>query len=158
MALAGVAMLLLAACSNIDCPVQNTVSTVYNLYTTDEQVDTLRDTLYVLTRRANGSDTLLLNAAIGVTHFQLPISYTNPEDTLFFLCVNRPDFMALDTVFLKKENIPHFESVDCSASFFHRLTNVRSTNNAIEYIKITKDFVDYDDKTAHFHIGFKARP
>lgn len=151
------AALLTCACSSIDCPVQNTVYTVYELRTVDEQPDTLRDTMYVYSRRSDGSDTVLYNAGIGKTSFSLPIGYSNPEDTLFFLLFSRPDFAAIDTVLIKKENIPHFESVDCSASFFHRLTAVRSTHYAIDTIAIHKDFVDYDDQTAHFYIIFKSR-
>lgn len=155
--LALLTVLLASACSSIDCPVQNTVYTVYGLYTADEQVDTLRDTMYVFSRRSDGSDTLLFNAGIGLTTFSLPISYSHPEDSLFFIMANRPDFLAVDTVLIKKDDIPHFESVDCSASFFHRLTAVRSTHNAIDTIAIHKDFVDYDAETAHFHITFKDR-
>lgn len=144
-----------SACSSIDCPVQNTVYTVYELRGADEQKDTLRDTMFVFSRRNDGSDTLLFNAGIGLTSFALPIGYANPEDTLLFILVNRPDYIVADTVFIKKENIPHFESVDCSASFFHRLTDVRTTHNAIDALTIKKDFVDYDAQTAHFYIRFK---
>ena len=151
------AVLLTCACSSIDCPVQNTVYTVYELRTLDEQPDTLRDTMYVYSCRRDGSDTILYNAGIGKTTFSLPIGYSNPEDTLFFLLFSRPDYAALDTVFIKKENIPHFESVDCSASFFHRLTAVRSSHNAIDTIVIHKDFVDYDATTSHLYISFKNR-
>ena len=136
--------MVLCACSSIDCPVQNTVYTVY------ENLDTLRDTMFVYSYRRDGADTLLFNAGIGLTSFSLPIGYSNPEDTLFFILMSRPDYIAADTVLIKKENIPHFESVDCSASFFHRLRAVRS-------IAIHKDFVDYDATTAHFYISFKNR-
>lgn len=151
------ATLMVYACSSIDCPVQNTIYTVYQLRTADERADTLRDTLFVFSRRADGSDTLLFNAGIGLVSFALPIGYANPEDTLEFVLVNRPDYIALDTVFVKKENIPHFESVDCSASFFHRITAVRSSHNVIDTLTINKDFVDYDAQTAHFYIRFKNR-
>ena len=60
---------LISSCSSIDCPVQNTVYSSYALYTADEQVDTLRDTMYVFSRRADGKDTLLFNAGIGLTKF-----------------------------------------------------------------------------------------
>lgn len=150
------AVIVTCACSSIDCPVQNTVYTVYELRTADEQLDTLRDTMFIYSHRSDGSDTLLFNSGIGLTSFSLPISYAHPEDTLFFLLVNRPSYILLDTVLIKKDDIPHFESVDCSASFFHRLTAVRSTHYAIDDIAIHKDFVDYDAETAHFYIRFKS--
>jgi hypothetical protein len=150
-----VAVLLVSACSTIDCPVQNTVYTVYNLYTSDQRVDTLRDTMYVYTHRRDGSDTLLFNSGIGLTAFSLPISYSHPEDTIFFLTMKDRAVATVDTVFIKKEDIPHFESVDCSASFFHRLTAVRSTHYAIDSIVISKNFVDYDATSPHFHLYLK---
>ena len=150
-----VAVLLVSACSTIDCPVQNTVYTVYNLYTSDQRVDTLRDTMYVYTHRRDGSDTLLFNSGIGLTAFSLPISYSHPEDTIFFLTMKDRAVASVDTVFIKKEDIPHFESVDCSASFFHRLTAVRSTHYAIDSIVISKNFVDYDATSPHFHLYLK---
>lgn len=150
------ATLLVCACSSIDCPVQNTVYSVYQLQTADERVDTLRDTLFVFSRRSDGNDTLLFNAGIGLTSFALPVGYANPEDTLEFILVNRPNYIVSDTVFIKKENIPHFESVDCSASFFHRLTAVCSSHNAIDTLTINNDFVDYDAQKAHFYIRFKS--
>lgn len=142
-------------CTSIDCPVQNTVYTSYKLMR-GEAVDTLRDTMYVLTFRGDGSDTILFNAGIGLTAFTLPIGYSNPEDTLYFVMRNA-GYLAVDTVWIKKENIPHFESVDCSASFFHRLTALRSTHNAIDSLVINKSFVDYDASTEHIHLYLKAR-
>ena len=45
---------LLAACTSIDCPVQNAVYTVYSLKKADGTPDTLKtDTLWVWTPRAN---------------------------------------------------------------------------------------------------------
>ena len=148
-------LVFVVACSSIDCPVENTVTTVYTFQKPDLTADTLKDTMYVFSYRADRSDTLLYNSAIGATMFQLPIGYSNPEDTLYFLFVNG-DYMALDTVFIKKENYPHFESVDCSAAFFHELTGVRHTSHAFDSIVINKKAVDYDATTEHFHLYLKA--
>jgi hypothetical protein len=145
-----------AGCTSIDCPVKNTVYTVCDIYDGYGNLFKLEDTMYVFTTRKNGSDTLIYNAGVGKSSFTLPIGYSNPEDTLYFVFVNT-DYAAKDTVLIKKENYPHFESVDCSASFFHRLTGVRSSRHAIDSIRITKDFVDYDASTAHFHIYFTPR-
>lgn len=149
-------VLALCACSSIDCPVQNTVRTLYVLKKQNAEPDTLKDTLYIFTTRANGSDTLLLNAAINLSTLSLPIGYSNPEDTLIFYFRNDP-FQVLDTVWLKKDNFPHFESVDCSASFFHNITAVRSTHNAIDSIVINNPSVTYDPETEHFHLYLKSR-
>ena len=114
------------SCSTIECPVQNKVALNFAVRTYDssgaEVTDTLNDTLYVWSERKNGTDTLILNRAVGVTSFSLPLSYSHPEDVLVFATIayDGSDF-TLDTVWIQKEDIPHFESVDCSAHFFHNL-------------------------------------
>ena len=82
--LALVAAIVVCACSSIDCPVQNAVYTNYALYKSNGEVDTLRDTLSVLTPTASGRDTLVFNRGVGLTSFSLPISYVNPCDTFYF--------------------------------------------------------------------------
>lgn len=149
-------LLLTFACSSIDCPLQNVVYTAYTFHKADMSPDTLKDTMFVVSFRADGSDTVLYNSGIGATYFTLPIGYSNPEDTLYFLFFNN-DYEAIDTVWIAKENYPHFESVDCSASFFHELTAVRCTHNAIDSIVINNKAVTYDATTEHFHLYLKAR-
>ena len=148
-------VLAVGSCTSIDCPVQNTVRTYYALQKPNEKTDTLKDTLNIRSARVNGTDTLLLNSCYGKTIFSLPIGSANPEDTLYFRFSNHP-FLAVDTVWIKKENIPHFESVDCSASFFHNITAVRSTHHAIDSININTPLVDYDPKTVHFHLYLQS--
>lgn len=145
-----VLLFLLSSCSSIDCPVETRVAVQY------EVPDTLKDTLWVFTRRADGKDTLL-NRLVNTTHFSLPISYQNPEDTLFFVVADTSHVMTLDTVFVTKEDIPHFESVDCAAHFFHRLSSVRCTGIGIDSIIINTPLVDYDQKATHLRIYFKNR-
>ena len=152
----GVGLVLLFACSSIDCPVQNTVETKYAIMGADGQATKLADSLYIWTQRADGRDTLL-NSGVGLGEFSLQISYTNPEDTLIFYIVDSYHQETLDTVFLKKENIPHFESVDCAAHFFHRLTAVRSTHSGIDSIAIVNPNVNYDQSKTHLNIYFKQR-
>ena len=150
----GVALLLLTSCSSIDCPVDNLVYTIYDVKTTDGEADTLKSTLNVLTVRLS-RDTLVYNQGTNLTQFTLPISYQNPEDTLLFLITQGDTYATLDTVWVNKEDRPHFESVDCSAIFFHELRGVRSTHQAIDTIKIVNPHVNYDHTSAHFQISFK---
>ena len=154
-------LLFLAACSTIDCPVQNKVAVNYAVKTIVGGVevnDTLKDTLYVWSTRSDGDDTLIFNSGIDISSFSLPVSYTHPEDKLVFCLVDTNKVAKIDTVWIKKEDIPHFESVDCGASFFHRITSVRSTHVGIDSIVLKKAFVDYDKSTAHIFVYFKARP
>ncbi len=140
--------LMLAACDSNNCSLQNTVQTVYLMN------DTLKDTLTVSTRRADGTLDTLINRGINLTTLTLPISYNHPEDTFLF-CSVRLD--AVDTVWVAKEDYPYFESVECNASFFHKLTAVRSTHVGIDTIVILNSNVDYYATIPHFLIYFTPR-
>ncbi len=149
----------LAACTSIDCPVQNLVYTNYALKKANGTSDTLNtDTLWIITKRANGTDTLLLNALCGssASSFSLPISYTQPEDVFVTLLTDTAGNYFLDTLRIKKENYPHFESVDCQAAYFHTITAVQTTHNAIDSLVIHHPNVNYDTKNVHYYIYFKA--
>ena len=159
----------LISCTSIDCPVQNLVYTNYELRKADGTTDTLnKDTLWVWTERVDGTDTVIsrdnqgsivLNYFHGssATNFSLPISYTQPEDVLYMLLRDEAGIDHLDTVRIKKENMPHFESVDCQAAYFHEITAVTSTHHIIDSIVINNPHVTYDASTTHFNLYFKAR-
>ncbi len=146
-----------SACTSIDCPLEHTVAVKYALYKSAGVRDTLSDTLYVFSLRVNGTDTTLLNRGVDISTFSLSTGYSTPEDTLFFLRHNVEDVWATDTVWVKKENHPHFESVDCSASFFHTITAVRSTHHGIDSIVINYPTVDYGTSQEHLHVYLKAQ-
>ena len=158
----------ISACTSIDCPVQNLVYTSYELKKSTGKSDTLnKDTMWVWTQRADGTDTVIskqingnleLNCFFGSTAsaFQLPISYTQPEDVLYMLLRSSKGGSYIDTVRIKKENIPHFESVDCQASYFHTITAVSTTHDVIDSIVINNPHVNYDQNTTHFKLYLKA--
>ena len=152
----------LTSCSSIDCPVQSTVAGYYGVKQYDQWgglvADTLTDTLYVWTQRSDGTDTLLLNRAVGKTEFQLPVSYQHPEDILVFYIADTNHYWTLDTVWMKKDDIPHFESVDCSAHFFHTITAVRSSHHGIDTITIDNPSVTYATDVTNLNIVFRGRP
>ena len=151
-------IILLGACTSIDCPVENNVITVYNLKKANGLTDTLKvDTLTVKTRVAEGKDSMLLNRATGITTYDMNISYTQPEDVFFYTLLDTLGNTYRDTVYVKKENYPHFESVDCQPAYFHKLTEVQTTHHIIDSIVIKRSTVNYDSKNEHFHIYFKAR-
>jgi len=151
-------VLLLLACSTIDCPVENIVEVRYAVKAFDgesEVADTLKDTLNVWATRQNRNDTLIYNHGYDVKAFSLPVSYTNPEDVLVFQVTDSLNQSKTDTVWITKENTPHFESVDCPTRYFHQLTAVRSTHVRIDTIIINNPSVTYDSSVKHLHIHFK---
>ena len=157
--LAAVTAAVVSACSSIDCPVQNSVYTNYALYKADGGVDTLRDTLSVLTPTASGRDTLVFNRGVGLTAFSLPISYVNPCDTFFFGLKPQGDNTEwiIDRVLVNKTNTPRFESVDCQVAYFHTITSVETSHFFIDSIVINNPNVDYDTERKHFRIYFSKR-
>ena len=62
-----------------------------------------------------------------------------------------------DTVWVEKQNLPHFESVDCNPAMFHTIKGVRTTHHAIDSIKINNDKVTYNDTKPHFLLYLKER-
>ncbi|MBQ9636285.1 MAG: hypothetical protein IJV36_00110 [Prevotella sp.] len=145
-------MLLLSACSSIDCPLNNRVAVVYKLM---GDVAPLVDTLTISTARFDQNDTVLLNRAVGVDSFQLPISYNRPEDVLYFRRASATGWSATDTVVIEKQDIPHFEAIDCNPSYFHEIKNVRHTRLGIDSIVINQSKVTYDASKSHLLIYFK---
>jgi len=155
-------MMLMAACSSIDCPVNNTVATLYQIRNSDGTELILSDTMTVLTTRVDGVeinilDSALYNKGIGISSFSLPISYLHPEDVLVFKFDNsNKDLHVADTVWIKKDDYPHFESVDCNTSYFHTLTGVKYTSHYIDSIVIKNPSVTYDYETVHLYLYPKS--
>ena len=156
--LAAVAMLLAVSCASIDCPMDSLVYTQYQLRTASGTVDTLADTLTISTMRTDGNDSVLINKDVNITEISLPISYAQAQDVFF---IETKDSVTktiwLDTVTVTKEDHPHFESVDCSPTYFHTLTGVSCTRNALDSVVIANPDVDYDTSKKHFYIYFKHR-
>lgn len=142
---------VIVSCSSIDCPVNNVVATRYRFYNTAGDSLKLMDTLSVTSTRKDGTDTLILNKLSEKSSFSLPISYSHPEDVLVFEFKNK-ETVSRDTVWVKKEDIPHFESVDCNATFFHTLTDVRCTTHLLDSIVIKNTSVTYDNTIVHFYV------
>ena len=148
---------LMVACSSVDCPVDSTVATLYQVRNSDGTELTLSDTVTVSMTRADGTDTLF-NKGIGISSFSLPISYSHPEDVLVFRFDNNNNdsLHVVDTVWIKKDDYPHFESVDCNTTYFHTITDVRFTRNYIDSIVINNPSVTYDSQTVHFYLYPKS--
>lgn len=153
-----VATLLTAACSSVDCPLNNRVYAKFRFAGTVAQ---LEDTLTVSTPRTIDNveeDTVLVNRLTNADSLSLPMSYARNEDMYFFSITQRgTGLQTVDTVWVDKENNPHFESVDCNPAFFHTINGVKFTQHAIDDIKVNNNKVTYNDAKAHFLIYLKDR-
>ena len=150
------------SCVSVDCPVQNKVETLYALKKSTGAVDTMGvDTLTVWTHRIvykeNKKDSTLINRLCGEkTEFSIPVSHTQYEDSIFTLLKTENGVNEwLDTIVIYKEDYPHFESVDCQATYFHHITDVKTTHHGIDSISIQTREVNYES-AEHFFLYLKA--
>lgn len=153
-----IAGLGLSACSSIDCPLNNRTYASFKLA---GEVTKLVDTLTVSTPRNIDNpeeDTVLINRLVDTESLSLPMSYQRTEDIYIFTFVQKDtELKTIDTLWVSKENEPHFESVDCNPVMFHTIKDVRFTQRAIDDIKVNYNKVTYNDAKAHFLIYLKNR-
>lgn len=153
-----IAGLGLSACSSIDCPLNNRTYASFRLA---GDVTKLVDTLTVSTPRNIDNpeeDTVLINRLVDTDSLSLPMSYQRTEDIYIFTFVQKDtELNTIDTLWVSKENEPHFESVDCNPVMFHTIKDVRFTQRAIDDIKVNYNKVTYNDAKAHFLIYLKNR-
>ncbi len=148
MCLAWALMVGLSSCSNIDCPLSNTVTVKYVFYNSGTgSAAMLKDTLTVT---AAGTDTVLYNLGVNLSELQLPMSYRLGADTLLFH-ISSGGAKRTDTVVVAHTNEAHFESVDCSPAMFHTITsaNVEKGSAAasltrIDSVCVNNSKVSYD--------------
>lgn len=156
--LAAAAVMTFGACTTFDCPLYNKVYAKVKLA---GDVKTLADTLSVSIPRNmddDGSDTVVINRLTATDSLSLPMSYQRDEDIyLFCISQNETGVKTTDTVWVEKQNLPHFESVDCNPAMFHTIKGVRTTHHAIDSIKINNDKVTYNDTKPHFLLYLKER-
>ncbi|MBQ7422330.1 MAG: hypothetical protein IJV27_09350 [Prevotella sp.] len=147
-------VLFLCACSSIDCPLNNTV---YMRIALKGDVDTLKDTLTISTVRTDGADTILFNQGVNLTYVTVPMSYAQDEDALIFQISDTTGVTKRDTLWIAKQNQSHFESVDCSPSYFHTITAVSHSRNNIDSVTINEPNVDYDATKEHLYLYLHPR-
>ncbi|WP_240048158.1 DUF6452 family protein [Prevotella brunnea] len=143
--------LLLAACSEVDCPLSNNVYARYAM-----KGDTLRDTLTIITLRPDSGDAVMLNRLIGADHFFLPVSYNNDADQLLFLYTDTTGTERRDTITMSKTNQKQFEGIDCPPTFFHTVTEMKHTRHRIDSIVIRDPNIDNNETKEHFYIYFNS--
>ena len=148
-------ILVMVGCTSLDCPLNNTVYTKYKLDGDIKQLT--KDTLTISIHRVDGEDSILINKLEKADSFMLPMSYKGGEDSLFFEVRDNLKRVFKDTVTVKKENQNHFESVDCSPSIFHTITDVKTTHHLIDTIVINQKDVNFDATKTHFLIYFGTR-
>lgn len=143
-------LMLVSGCSNIECPLDNIVVMTCGLYTTDTHEHLkLQETLDVLPM---GKDTVLLNCASNITDFMLPLRQAADADTFLLRFTGRTGQVSTDTLIVSHTNTPHYESIECPATVFHTLTDVKWKHQegtdfplSIDSVALVRTVVNYDD-------------
>lgn len=151
--LAFLLVLMLAACTSIDCPLNNLVKV--NLIMKNEN-ESLQDTITISAIRASGNDTIF-NSGVNISNLAIPVSYTQEEDLLHITLNDTLGNTYSDTLTIKKTNQIHFESVDCQPNYFHTLTGITTTCHAIDSVVIKNPNIDYDSSKENIYIYFTPR-
>ena len=154
-------MTMTNACTNIECPLNNTVYATYNIYGTDSLKSfSITDTLTVT---AVGTDSVLYNKGIGISTFTLPMSYTGAADTLLFTWTDTSGNTGTDTLVIAHTNRVHFESLDCNTTVFHTVTGVKwsvseasSSPMQIDSVEVINPEIDYNGNE-NFRLYLSAR-
>lgn len=137
-------LLFAVSCDSFDCPINNVVYGTYGFYVYENGNETAVNVMDTLTVVTAGSDSILINKIQDVGSVQLPVSYNEKTDTLIFRFTNLEGIEREDSIFIDKENSPHYESPDCPSAMFHHVTAVRHTNVLIESITIVNPNIDYN--------------
>lgn len=144
------AAVVVVSCTSIDCPINNLVRTHFQFTNSAGDSLTLADSLSIMSARKDGRDTLIFKGS-NMAKFHVPISYSHPEDILVFTFFGE-NLNVVDTMWIKKEDIPHFESVDCNATYFHHLTDIRHTHNCLDSVAIINPSVTNDEGVIHVYL------
>lgn len=133
----GLLLLLAGACNDTDCTVSNTAYVNYGLYNGNGVAVTFTEPVTVTT---TGVDSVLINQESNMQLMQLPLSYTNTEDT-FIVHLSETLF---DTIYVTHQNIPHFISMECGTGMYHHIDAVRCAHRIFDSITIVNPDVTYD--------------
>lgn len=154
---------LLVGCTSVECSMNNIVASQYCFMDHVENGNdtAIKVTEYYLTvstkKTVKMVDTVLINKKTDITTLQLPVSYNQKEDILYF------DFqrldqdsiyetVAVDTVCITKTNEMIFEGVECNPRYHHEVLSATTTHKLIDSIVINNNYIDNDPNKVHFSL------
>jgi len=137
---------LVAACTSINCPLNNTVAAVWRFSAT------LDGSLTVSANLHDGGDTVLINAQSSTDSLKMPMSYASEADTFTLTYAEGDSVLLADRLIIKKTDTQHFESIECSPSVFHHIDGVEFDGVFIDSVSIRNPNVTYNTVSANIII------
>lgn len=146
-------LLLLIACMAVsiptscseesDCSIAGRPMINCTLYRmADNQV--VNDTLDSLTVTALGTDSILINNQKRVHTLMLPLRYSSDSTVLVFHYAYVADPTLNDTIYIKQDNTPYFESMDCGYSMRQSILGLRHSEEELDSIYISNKQANTD--------------
>ncbi len=148
---------IIAGCSSIDCNIEGRVLCHYDIQDADGNSGTLNYPVSVsLLRTEADNDTVYINQMANASSFDIPMSYGADKDNIAITLHLDDSTTITDIVWIKKTNIPQFESVDCAPRYHHILQETGSTHNFIDTVIINNSKVSNDASVSNIHIRLRG--
>lgn len=129
-ALAGI-VCTLSGCDDTGCTLYNSTLCHISFYSELGLATVLEDTLTVY---AVGAETPVYNMGVNLYTLKVQLSYYKDIDTLLYEhwmgTADEPAPHQVDTLFIRKSDMPHFESPDCGVAMFHEIEEVWWENDS----------------------------
>lgn len=94
----------------------------------------VKDTIPLLTVKAFGTDSTLVNKQEKVSQLDLPLRYTKDSTVFVFSYADN----VKDTLVIKHTNSPYFISMDCGYQMKHNIEEVYFTGNQLDSVFLSR--------------------
>lgn len=142
--LASAAMSIPTSCAEeSDCSIAGRPMINCTLYRmVEDQV--ANDTLDSLTVTALGTDSILINNQKKVHTLMLPLRYSADSTVLIFHYAYRSNPSLSDTIYIKQDNTPYFESMDCGYSMRQSIRGIGHSEEELDSIYVSNKQANTD--------------
>ena len=144
---AGIAIGTHTSCSeDSDCSIAGRAMINCTLYRMPAPSETIlqNDTLDSLTVTALGTDSIIINNQKKVHTLSLPLRFTSDSTVFIFYYAYREDPTLCDTVYIKQDNTPYFESMDCGYSMKQSILGLGHSEVELDSIYISNKQANTD--------------
>lgn len=134
--------MLVAGCTNNNCPLESSVYCNFGFYDSEGVAVTYIDTINVSVRRGSIGDTLVINRLTGAHSMPVPLNYFGKSDTII---LKYASLYRSDTIVVDHESFPYVDLPECGTKYFHTLKDVYLHNSgvSIDDIEIANPNVNY---------------
>ena len=132
----GLTLNLLTSCDDgNDCSIAGRQMVNGWVYTINPETNAVeRDTILSLTVTALGTDSIIINRETNVQIVSLPLTYIADSTVLVFHYDYANDPSNSDTICIRQNNVPYFQSMECGYSMEQTILGVSYTRHQLDSI------------------------